>query len=227
MKHSLRLATCLAFLFPLLLQSAEPNPAPNSASPESPAAETDLFNGKDLNGWVAIPRHIPIENVWTVANGVLHCVGKPAGYLRTEKAYKDYTLKVEWRFIKAGNTGVLVHINGPEKVWPNCVECQGMHKSQGDFWFQGGATCNDPAAPLKTAKKNYLTRLGPDSEKPVGEWNTFEVTAVGDQVVVRVNGTEVNRVKQCSTMSGNVGIQSEGAELEIRKVSISPASRKE
>ena len=42
------------------------------------------------------------KTVWSVADGVIKCLGKPNGYLRTEQAYHDYKVTVEWRFTKAG-----------------------------------------------------------------------------------------------------------------------------
>jgi len=102
--------------------------------PIEPKEKIELFNGKDMDGWVShLKDNTEAAKVWSVKDGLLLCVGKPNGYLRTEKSYANYKLTVEWRFAKAGNTGVLVHINGKDKVWPLCVECQGMHKAQGDM----------------------------------------------------------------------------------------------
>src|SRR5580698_910955 len=77
---------------------------------------TDLFNGKDFTGWTFCMRsNAAPENTWSISNGVIHCLGRPLGYLRTEKGYHDYQLDVEWRFVKvaphADNTGVLIHMN--------------------------------------------------------------------------------------------------------------------
>ena len=46
-----------------------------------------LFNGKDLTGWVEVGKE-----KWTVEDGVIHGQGisKAYGYLRTEKKYKDF-----------------------------------------------------------------------------------------------------------------------------------------
>jgi hypothetical protein len=76
-----------------------------------------LFNGKDFTGWEFNMRAANgAATDWSVADGLIKCVGKPNGYIRTAQAYKDYKVTVEWRFPpgKAGNTGVLVHMNPPE-----------------------------------------------------------------------------------------------------------------
>ena len=202
--------------------------APSGAKPGMPADNpltptemTELFNGKDLAGWVSFPvRNAPADQTWFFEDGMIHCKGKPIGYLRTEKAYSNYIVTVEWRFTKAGTTGVLVHMNGQEKTWPTCVECQGMHAQQGDMYFWGDAKSLELVKPPRVARK------APDAEKPVGEWNTFQVVCDGSTVVIRVNDKEVNKITGCTPAAGHIGLQCEGAELEIRKVTLAPLSKK-
>ena len=58
---------------------------------------------------------------------MLQCVGKPAGYVITEKEYGDYVLEVEWRWPgKPGNSGVLCHVTGEDKIWPKSFEARAM-----------------------------------------------------------------------------------------------------
>src|SRR5687767_11245229 len=81
-----------------------------------------LFNGRDLTGWTTFldPRVKDADpaKVWTIKDGVIHCAGKPSGYLLTEKEYGDYVLRVQWRFPAGrGNSGVFVHVSGPDKIW--------------------------------------------------------------------------------------------------------------
>ena len=121
--------------------------AEEPAQPIVPTTKIELFNGKDLTGWVShLKDDTDAATVWSVKDGVIACTGKPNGYLSTEKSYANYQVTVEWRFTRAGNTGVLVHINPPDKVWPMCIECQGMHDHQGDFWIWSGAKVNEPLA---------------------------------------------------------------------------------
>ncbi len=206
---------------PVALATTEPaSTAPtaeNAVKPVEPKEKTELFNGKDMVGWVShLKGGVEASKVWSVKDGLLLCTGKPNGYLRTETAYANYKLTVEWRFAKAGNTGVLVHINGPDKVWPLCVECQGLHAAQGDMYFWSGSKANE----LKKGVK--VPRKAPDAEKPVGDWNTFQVLCVGDTLTIVVNGVEMNKTTGVSPSSGQVAIQCEGAGLEVRRVTIEP-----
>ena len=210
---SLALVLACATFVPVLRAADEP------AKPVTPDQPVVLFNGKDTTGWFSQLKDpkVAADAVWSVKDGILACTGKPNGYLRTEKSYTQYHLLVEWRFTKAGNTGVLVHINPPDTVWPRCIECQGLHAHQGDFWIWGGAKVAEPMV-----QKNGVLRPGPDAEKPLGEWNTYEVDCRDDTVTITVNGKVVNKVTGVSPTSGQVGIQSEGAAIEVRKVVIGP-----
>ena len=203
-----------------------PTTAPADAKPPeaiTPKEKTDLFNGKDFTGWVADAKTAAVSD-WTIKDGMIECVGKPNGYLRTTAAYTQYKVTVEWRFTKAGNTGVCVHMNPPpatttrpNAVWPMCIECQGMHGHQGDFWIWSGAHVNEP---LK--QTNGVIMTTPSAEKPVGEWNTFQVICKDDTVTIIVNGTTMNKVTGSNIKEGWIGLQSEGAGIEVRKVYIEP-----
>ncbi len=191
-----------------------------AADPVAPKEKTDLFNGKDFSGWkLFLAGNADVTKTWSVENGVIKCTGKPAGYMRTEKDYANYKLTVEWRFVKPGNTGVLVHMQGDDKVWPKSIECQGMHGNQGDFFVIEGTEFNEH----KGKDGRRVAKNGPSIEKPVGEWNTYEIVCDGDTVIPSVNGKEMNRATGCSVTSGKICIQSEGSEIEIRKVTIEPA----
>ena len=210
------IATALLCLAPFFLRAQEAI---------TPTGHVELFNGKDFTGWTFFMRsNAAPENTWSISNGLIHCVGKPPGYARTVKNYSNFIVTVEWRFVKAGNTGVCVFMQeraadaSPRQVWPHCVECQGMHDHQGDFWLQGGATCSEPF----TVGKNGIKLLAPSAENPVGEWNTFQSICRSNTVEIVVNGKSMNKITGCDVSSGGIGLQSEGAEIEVRKVFLEP-----
>ena len=187
----------------------------------APTNRIDLFNGKDLTGWKPfLPGDADPAKTWSVRDGVIHCVGKPNGYLRTEQEYRDYKLTVEWRFLKPGNTGVLLHVSGPDQVWPICIEAQGQHGNQGDFWVMGGADFKEHRG-LPTGR---TARREPSNENPVGEWNTYEIICRGDTIRLFVNGKLLNEATECNATEGKICLQSEGGEFEVRKVTLEPAS---
>ena len=211
---------CAAFLY--TTSRAEDAPA-SSAPAEKPVSHIELFNGKDYTGWTFFMRsNAAPENSWSMSNGIMHCTGRPNGYARTVKDYRDYKLTVEWRFVKvtpkADNSGVLVHMQLPDKVWPKTVECQGQHNHQGDFWMQGGATCKDH----ETKETRHVVMQAPSSEKSVGEWNIYEIECSDHHIKFFVNNTLMNEAAECNVSSGAIGIQSEGGEIEVRKICLDP-----
>lgn len=187
----------------------------------APKARIDLFNGRDFSGWkLFLPGDADVNKTWSVQDGVIRCAGKPAGYMRTERNYRDYKLTVEWRFLKPGNTGVLLHMSGPDKVWPRSIEAQGKFGNQGDFWVIDGTEFKEH----RGVEGRRVPKQGAASEKPAGEWNLYEIVCKGDSIRVFVNGKLMNTATECNVTSGKICIQSEGSEIEIRKVFVEPAA---
>jgi len=183
-----------------------------------------LFNQKDFSGWTfCMKDNADPLKTWSVTNGIIHCTGKPTGYLRTTQVYSNYFLTVIWRFTtvapKADNTGILVHMQLPDKVWPQCIQVQGKHTRQGDLFLMEGVEAKEH----KGLDKNTPVPLRGDSvEVPVGEWNKAETICVGNKVESFQNSTFVNEVTECTVQSGYIGIQSEGGDIEIRSIDYAP-----
>lgn len=186
----------------------------------TPAREqTPLFNGQDLSGWVFVLRDKDVDpmTVWSVSDGIIHCTGKPSGYMRTEADYADYKLHVEWRWPeKVGNSGVLVHMSLPDTVWPRSIEAQLNWGDAGDFWVIGGA---EFAEHVETSTRRVPKRAG-SSENPVGQWNTYEIVCRGNTIRVFVNGVLQNEATETTVSSGKICLQSEGRPIEFRDIYI-------
>jgi len=221
-----------ALLIATLAFLAAPTSPAQDEAPEYPPHlrenSVTLFNGKDFSGLTFCMKDNadPLQT-WTVTNGVIHCTGKPTGYLRTTQVYSNYFLTVEWRFVKvtpkADNSGVLVHMQSPDKVWPPCVQIQGKHTRQGDLFVMAGAECKehkgmDANTPVPY-RKEYIDQ---PAEKAVGEWNKFETICLHNKVESFINGKFVNEITECTVDSGYIGMQCEGAELEIRSMTLAP-----
>ena len=63
-----------------------------------------------------------------------------------------------------------------------------------------------------------------DIEKAVGEWNTLECIAKGDQISIFLNGILVNKAIDVKPLKGRIQIQSESAEIFFRRVELTPLS---
>jgi hypothetical protein len=189
-----------------------------------------LFNGKDLSGWTyhLDKPDVKMEDVWSVKDGVLRCTGKPAGYLLTKKNdFENYVLTLDWRWPEeGGNNGALVHVTKPGElgVWPKSLEVQLANGDAGDFWVIG--TTIDVENAEKRRKDRRHLNLSDGDEKPIGEWNTMEITCRGDEVIVKVNGKLVNRATNLSQTKGAIALQSEGTPIEFRNIKLGPLNKK-
>lgn len=185
--------------------------------------EVRLFNGTDLTGWTAhLENNATIDGVWRVQDDVLVCKGSPVGYIRTDADYRNYVLKLEWRWNpdtkKTGNSGVLLRVQPPDKVWPQSVEAQLQHENAGDFW-------NIDEFPMKTDPRRLNgrnTRKTHAAERPVGEWNEYEIIVDGSTIILKVNGEELNRAWDVAEKPGKIALQSEGCEIHFRNIRLAP-----
>lgn len=183
-----------------------------------------LFNGKNLKGWkifVNDPSVTP-EKFFYVKDGVIETVGVPMGYLRTTKEFSNYRLHVEWCYPeKPTNSGIFVHTNGPDKLWPLHYQCQLKHGSAGDFIVNASgeqATAGDSIYIGTEKVKPIAVKLHPSNEKKEGEWNSYDIVCKGSVVEVTVNGLLQNKIVNCSMTKGSIGLQAEGSKIRFRNI---------
>ena len=182
-----------------------------------------LFNGQDLEGWHTYFEDSDTDpkNVWQVQDSTIWCTGKPTGFLRTKKQYGDFKLELEWRWPeKPGNSGVLLHMSGEEKIWPRCMEAQLMHKRAGDFVGMG-CTFNENKA-KKVGFISYTPHMSDPSEKQLGEWNKYEITCRGGTIEATINGRLQNKATGVNISTGYIGLQSEGVPIVFRNIKLTP-----
>jgi hypothetical protein len=203
------------------------------ALPRGPAAGQEggwvkLFNGKDLSGWKKFldpKRQADPDKIWAVKDGIIFCEGSVNGYLLTDKEYENYVLRLQWRWGekmtgKNRNSGVFVHVTGPDKIWPKAVEAQLMADHAGDFWLVDNFKLTvDPKRQDPKVARHYF-RTKDNVEKKVGEWNQYEITCKGDTVKLAVNGEVVNEGTNAELTKGKILLQSEGAEIHFRNVEL-------
>lgn len=181
-------------------------------------ARTELFNGKDLAGWVCVVDSlgdVPAGEVFTVRDGNIRIAGQPFGYMRTARQYGDYRLHAEWRWIgEATNSGIFQRVQAGDRLWPEAVECQLQAGRAGDLLGLGGAKI---AGAESNGRVFIKLRSGGECERPAGEWNCAEIVCVGDHIAVCVNGVLQNECTG-SVRSGYIALQSEGGPVEFRNI---------
>ena len=185
----------------------------------------DLFPGGSTKGWGLLTT--PTASLAGVCHsepgGVLWVSGKPSGFLEIRPPSQDYTLHAEWRWPgKPGNGGILVRISsGPKDgVWPECYQIQLKHGSVGDILPMAGAPLASLLTSPRGARVPTRAHSAPDSEKPVGQWNSCDIVCWSDSIEVFVNGVLQNQVTGCQLLDGWLGFQLEGTPFELRNVRI-------
>ena len=203
----------------------------SAQSPADPPIVTiELFNGRNLDGLHEYHGNAALEqgDIWKVQDGMLRATGVGKGYIRTEMAYADYKLQLEWRWPKAaGNSGIILHLVNDDILWPKGFECQLASGRAGDF-----ASFVDARSKEEIVSRNptgfstgRLLQKGPSAEKPVGEWNSLEVVAEGDTITVSVNGRQVNRMTGVVPAAGMIALQAEGTPIDFRNFKLTPLAR--
>jgi len=193
----------------------------------------DLFNGKNLSGWVNVNT---ADDTWSVRDGMIICTGHPIGVMRSDKQYENFVLQIEWRHMEAGgNSGVFVWSQGtvPEgRRLPMGLEVQmleldwvNQHKLKdgtlppiayvhGEVFGAGGLK-TVPDNPRGSRSKSIENRC-----KGKGQWNKYVVVAVDGTVKLSVNGKFVNGISKASVKKGYICLESEGAEIHFRNIKI-------
>jgi hypothetical protein len=204
--------------------------APKAASVP---AFVDLFNGRDLTGWVNVNT---AEDTWRVKDGILICSGRPIGVMRSEKQYENFLLHIEWMHTEpGGNSGVFIWSNAnpnPKTRLPDGVEVQMLELDwpklntregrepppvayvHGELFGVGG---------VKTVPDNPRGERSMSIENRAlgrGHWNTYDVVAVDGVVKLAVNGVFVNGVSRSTQKKGYLCLESEGAEIHFRNIKL-------
>lgn len=178
-----------------------------------------LFNGKDLTGWKPLGGS---AQDWGVEDGVLFTRGQGGGWLMTEQEYSDFTLRLDYRLPKKGNSGVA--IRAPMKGNPAYagMEIQVLD----DPNYTGLRPAQHTGSIYDVVAANH------PQNQPIGEWNTMQIRAKGPMIRVEVNGKPVvnanlddfkDQLKKHPGLgrpAGHLGVQSHGSRVEFRNIQI-------
>src|SRR5215469_18951145 len=143
-----------------------------------------LFDGKDLKGWQ--PNG---TEKWTVEEGAIlgeSTTGK-YGYLTTVKTYKDFTLRLHFKPLANGNSGVFIRSriigidpeHGPDIEGMQVEVDPSVGKHTGGLYESGG--------------RGWVIQTTPEGEQALkpGEWNDLRISAHGDHITTWLNGVQI------------------------------------
>jgi len=178
-------------------------------APHKRGAPVALFNGRDLSGWRFQFADRP--GGWSVTDGVL-TNEKDANNIISTRTFDNFRLVVEYKLEPKSNSGIYL---------------RGRYELQ---------VLDDAGTePVATGHMGIYSRVKPsvNAGKPAGEWQTADITLVGNRVTVLLNGTKVhdNAVIEGITggaldsdegAPGPIMIQGDHSRIWIRKIELTP-----
>lgn len=200
---------------------------------------TTLFNGKDLSGWVYGRRAGGAENRtgkgYQVENGVLFTTKEDGGNLFTEKEYADFVLRFEFKLTENANNGIGIRAPLEGDAAYAGIEIQVLDDSGSEYKALRPAQYHGSIYQMFPAKRGH--------QRPVGEWNSEEITVKGRQITVTLNGVTItegnlddvkdeellrtHRVmsrpegsRGIANTKGHVGLLGHGTRVEFRNIRI-------
>jgi hypothetical protein len=195
------------------------------AAPEE-SGFVDLFNGKDLTGWVNVNC---APETWAVADGVITCTGQPTGALRMNRQLENFIFEVDWRHLKSGgNAGIFVWaspVAAPGVPFLRAIEVQvldnGYHAKGKNKWYTThGDVFPIHGASMKPIHPGGGARCFPTEERSrsAPEWNHYRIEANAGKIRLSVNGKEVSGGDDCNWRKGYLGLESEGSPTEWKNL---------
>lgn len=193
-----------------------------------------LFNGENLDGWYAFNKasgvHQEASELFAVEQGMIRLYGKKAGYLMSDKSFKNFQLRVEFRWntdesfarkSQKKNSGVMYLIpqDAQDMIWPKGIQFQVKEGATGDFIFLQETSLKIKGKAFEPGKSVVVERQK-DTTKPIGEWNTLEIRVKNGKVKQLLNGSVVNKGKNASISEGRILLQYEGYPIDFRKVEV-------
>lgn len=156
--------------------------------------------------------------IWHIRDGAIYCEGKPDGFLRSKKRYRDFVLRAEWRFEAEGwkgapeewpNAGFFIHALDVVKGWPTSQEVQGHYGEAASlFGVRGGRITGAKRGPIVKDRPKF------------GSWEKYEVTSKDGKVTIILNGRLENEGTNAYPAEGSICLQSEGWPVWYRNVEI-------
>lgn len=139
-----------------------------------------LFDGKTFNGWKLVNQHGP---GYGITNGILFCQRGGGGNLLTEKEYENFIFRFEFRLESGSNNGIGIRAAQEGDAAYMGMEIQVLDDTTKKY---------GPLRPDQMHGSIYgVVPAITGSQKPLGEWNTEEITAQGRHIKVVVNGKTI------------------------------------
>jgi len=171
-----------------------------------------LFDGKTLDGWDGDPR------LWKVRDGMI--IGNTDGvqlerntFLITKRTFRDFILRTEVK-LRNHNSGIQFR----SEAFPGWV-VRGLQADMAENNWWGGIYDEG-------GKRGVLVNGWKGKAETVvkpKDWNTYEVSCIGDLIQLRVNGLLTAELHDSTRMEGVIALQlhrGPGMEVAFRNIRI-------
>lgn len=224
---SVSMATCVLCLATTMMRAAESAAAP-VATPATAASAADeegfvkLFDGKTLDGWIGATKG------YQVVDGVLVCPKTGGGNLYTAKEYADFVFRFEFKLTPGANNGLGIRAPTTGDAAYTGMELQILDDTAPQYKNLQKYQYHGSIYGIVAAERGHL--------KPVGEWNSQEVTAKGRRITVKLNDkvivdADLDEATKDGTVdkknhpglkntSGHIGFLGHGTQVEFRNIRI-------
>jgi hypothetical protein len=163
-----------------------------------------LLDGTSMNGWYTIG-----NGNWRIEGGAAvadKLTGKAAGFLVTDKMYRDFELKAEFWVSDDANSGIYMRCGNPQVINDKICYEANIFDQRKDPTYGTGAL-------VHIAKVVPMPKAG-------GKWNTYEISVKGNHIVLILNGVKTVDVKDDKFKEGRIGLQYAAGVVKFRKVQI-------
>jgi hypothetical protein len=185
--------------------------AGKTASKPGDKAGVSLFDGQSLAGW-----HQEGEAKWRVAGGTIVADASGDGWLRSDKAYSNFILSIEYRNSPKGNSGVFLRATKETKQGELCNPADG-------YEFQIN---NEDAKYATGSVEDVIQRLVTINPAP-NQWHKVQITVRGNNIAATLDGQKVLDGSDSKLKSGYIGLQHhKGMKIEFRGIRISDLGTK-
>ena len=196
-----------------------------------------LYTGLDFRGWKFTPAH---KGHWRAADWTINFDGKGPDLWTTE-SFKDFVLVCDWRWTSkpSKRPRPLIGPDGLEVKGedgkPKMVEVddagdsgiylRGNSKSQINIWcwpVGSGEIWGYRTDPKQSPEVRRACTPSEAADRPIGSWNRFVITMVGDEVTVDLNGRRVIDHARLPGVpeEGPIALQRHGAPIQFANLYI-------
>ena len=172
---------------------------------QADAGWSTLFDGNsNLNQWTLVG-----DANWRIQDGALQADflrSKTPSYLVTKTTYQNIDIRAEVWVDSQTNSGIFIRCQQADKIGADsCYEI--------NIWDTRPDPSYGTGAIVDVAKVSPMPRAG-------GQWNTLEISAQGDQLVVKLNGQVTAQARDGKHAKGYLALQYGSGIVKFRKVQI-------